>query len=210
MVLDFAFLPPEINSALMYAGAGSGPLLAAAAAWDGLAADMWASASSFDSVVSGLASNGQWMGPSAESMTQAAGPYLQWLHGAAAHASMSAMQARVAAMSYEGAFAATVPPAGDSSKSCSADDIDRDEHSGPEHRSNCGHRIRIRRDVASGCDGHVRVSRGGAIGDVGVAVDQLGTVEFGGIADDAAEQCSLPGHCRRWAVKYSARASRQR
>jgi PPE-repeat protein len=111
MVLDFAFLPPEINSALMYAGAGSGPLLAAAAAWDGLASDMWASASSFDSVVSGLGSNGQWTGPSSESMAQAAGPYLQWLHGAAAHASMSAMQARVAAVSYEGAFAATVPPA---------------------------------------------------------------------------------------------------
>lgn len=111
MVLDFAFLPPEINSALMYAGAGSGPLLAAAAAWDGLAADMWASASSFDSVVSGLASNGQWTGPSSESMTQAAAPYLQWLHTAAAHASMSAVQARVAATSYESAFAATVPPA---------------------------------------------------------------------------------------------------
>ncbi|MEE6138081.1 PPE family protein [Mycobacterium sp. 050128] len=111
MVLDFAFLPPEINSALMYAGAGSGPLLAAAAAWDGLAADMWASASSFDSVVSGLASNGQWTGPSSESMSQAAAPYLQWLHTAAAHASMSAVQARVAATSYESAFAATVPPA---------------------------------------------------------------------------------------------------
>ncbi|CQD17164.1 PPE family protein [Mycobacterium lentiflavum] len=111
MVLDFAFLPPEINSALMYGGAGSGPLLAAAAAWDGLAADMWASASSFDSVVSGLASNGQWTGPSSESMTQAAAPYLQWLHTAAAHASMSAVQARVAATSYESAFAATVPPA---------------------------------------------------------------------------------------------------
>ncbi|MEM6107163.1 PPE family protein [Mycobacterium sp. 050272] len=111
MVLNFAFLPPEINSALMYGGAGSGPLLAAAAAWDGLAADMWASASSFDSVVSGLASNGQWTGPSSESMTQAAAPYLQWLHTAAAHASMSAVQARVAATSYESAFAATVPPA---------------------------------------------------------------------------------------------------
>jgi PPE-repeat protein len=111
MVLDFAFFPPEINSALMYGGAGSGPLLAAAAAWDGLAADMWASASSFDSVVSGLASNGQWTGPSSESMAQAAAPYLQWLHTAAAHASTSAVQARVAAMSYESAFAATVPPA---------------------------------------------------------------------------------------------------
>jgi PPE-repeat protein len=110
MVLEFAFLPPEINSALMYGGAGSGPLLAAAAAWDGLAADMWASASSFDSVISGL-TNGQWTGPSSEAMAQAAAPYLQWLHSAAAHASMSAVQARVAAMSYESAFAATVPPA---------------------------------------------------------------------------------------------------
>lgn len=110
MVLDFAFFPPEINSALMYGGAGSGPLLAAAAAWDGLAADMWASASSFDSVVSGV-TNGQWTGPSSESMAQAAEPYLQWLHSAAAHASISAVQARVAAMSYESAFAATVPPA---------------------------------------------------------------------------------------------------
>jgi PPE-repeat protein len=44
-------------------------------------------------------------------MAQAAAPYLQWLHTAAAHASMSAVQARVAATSYESAFAATVPPA---------------------------------------------------------------------------------------------------
>jgi PPE-repeat protein len=36
--MDFAMLPPEINSGRMYAGPGSGPMLAAAAAWDGLAA----------------------------------------------------------------------------------------------------------------------------------------------------------------------------
>jgi PPE-repeat protein len=35
-VVDFAALPPEINSGRMYAGAGSGPLVAAAAACDGL------------------------------------------------------------------------------------------------------------------------------------------------------------------------------
>ena len=34
--MDFAILPPEINSGRMYAGPGSGPMLAAAAAWDGL------------------------------------------------------------------------------------------------------------------------------------------------------------------------------
>lgn len=38
--MSFLVLPPEVNSALMFAGAGSGPTLAAAAAWDGLAAEV--------------------------------------------------------------------------------------------------------------------------------------------------------------------------
>ncbi|WP_236728208.1 PPE domain-containing protein, partial [Mycobacterium tuberculosis] len=32
--MDFGALPPEINSGRMYCGPGSGPMLAAAAAWD--------------------------------------------------------------------------------------------------------------------------------------------------------------------------------
>ncbi|WP_116671318.1 PPE domain-containing protein, partial [Mycobacterium persicum] len=44
---DFAWLPPEINSARIFAGAGAGPLFAAAAAWQGLAAELAGSASSF-------------------------------------------------------------------------------------------------------------------------------------------------------------------
>jgi PPE-repeat protein len=35
--MNFAVLPPETNSARMFAGAGRGPMLAAAAAWDGVA-----------------------------------------------------------------------------------------------------------------------------------------------------------------------------
>lgn len=39
-MLDYGALPPEINSGRIYVGAGPGPLLAAAAAWDGLAAEL--------------------------------------------------------------------------------------------------------------------------------------------------------------------------
>ncbi|EUA27902.1 PPE family protein [Mycobacterium xenopi 4042] len=51
--MDFGILPPEINSGRMYAGPGPGPMLAAAAAWDGLAANLYSTATSYHSVVSG-------------------------------------------------------------------------------------------------------------------------------------------------------------
>ncbi|EUA10536.1 PPE family protein [Mycobacterium kansasii 732] len=40
MVPEFAWLPPEINSARIFAGAGAGPLFAAASAWEALAAEL--------------------------------------------------------------------------------------------------------------------------------------------------------------------------
>ena len=38
--MSFLVLPPEINSTLMFSGAGSGPLLEASVAWDGLASEL--------------------------------------------------------------------------------------------------------------------------------------------------------------------------
>ncbi|WP_343709048.1 PPE domain-containing protein, partial [Mycobacterium sp.] len=38
--MDFAALPPEVNSARMYAGPGSAPMMAAATAWDALAGQL--------------------------------------------------------------------------------------------------------------------------------------------------------------------------
>ncbi len=108
MIPAFIFFPPEINSALMFGGAGSGPLLTAATAWDGLAADLWGAASSFNSVVSELAS-GAWSGPSSVSMATAAMPYVQWLSDAAGQAEAAAAQARAAATAFESALLATVP-----------------------------------------------------------------------------------------------------
>lgn len=106
---DFSLLPPEINSARMYAGAGAGPLFVAATAWDGLAADLRSSASSFGSVVSALA-GGPWTGPASEAMASAAAPYVSWLAGSAAQAEGAAAQARAAATAFEAAQAATVHP----------------------------------------------------------------------------------------------------
>jgi len=40
MIPEFSFLPPEINSARIFAGAGSGPLFLAAEAWNSLAASL--------------------------------------------------------------------------------------------------------------------------------------------------------------------------
>ncbi len=107
--MDFAMLPPEINSGRMYTGPGSGSLLAAAAAWDGLAAELASAANSYQAVVAAL-TTGPWLGPASASMAAAVVPYITWLSSAAAQAEQTAAQARAAAAAYEVAFAATVPP----------------------------------------------------------------------------------------------------
>ncbi|MDT7769940.1 MAG: hypothetical protein QOI30_2950, partial [Mycobacterium sp.] len=38
--MDYGVLAPEINSTRMYTGPGSGPMLAAAVAWESLAAEL--------------------------------------------------------------------------------------------------------------------------------------------------------------------------
>jgi PPE-repeat protein len=107
--MDFAALPPEINSGRMYAGAGSGPMLAAAAAWDTLAAELHSAASSYQSVLSGLIA-GPWLGPSSASMAAAAAASTAWMNATAARAEQTGAQAKMAAAVYETAFADTVPP----------------------------------------------------------------------------------------------------
>ena len=108
-MLDFGALPPEVNSARMYAGPGSAPMLAAATAWDDLAEDLYSTAASYSSVVSGLTSDA-WLGPSSASMAAAATPYLAWMSSTAGQAEQTASQARAAVAAYETAFAMTVPP----------------------------------------------------------------------------------------------------
>jgi PPE-repeat protein len=108
--MDFGALPPEINSARMYSGSGSTSMLAAAAAWDGLAMELVRSASSYQSAITGLVSDG-WLGPTSSSMAAAVTPYMTWMSMTGANAEQAASQATAAAGAYEAAFAMTVPPA---------------------------------------------------------------------------------------------------
>jgi len=107
--MDFGALPPEINSGRMYSGPGPGSMLAAAAAWNGLAAELHSAGEAYGSVISGLTSE-PWVGPSSTAMETAAMPYVAWLNNAAGQAEQTAAQAGAAAEAYQAAFAMTVPP----------------------------------------------------------------------------------------------------
>jgi PPE-repeat protein len=108
-MMDFAVLPPEVNSGRMYAGAGSSSMMTAASAWDQLAATLGTAASSYQNVVTEL-TDGPWLGAASAMMAAAAHPYVGWMHTTAAQAAQTANQARSAAAAYEAALAATVPP----------------------------------------------------------------------------------------------------
>ncbi|MDD4866060.1 MAG: PPE family protein [Mycobacterium sp.] len=108
-MIDFGSIAPEINSARIYSGPGSSSLVAAASAWNGLAAELNATALGYDKVITTLGSE-EWMGPASASMAQAAQPYVAWMTTTAAQAEQLASQARAAAAAYEDTLAATVPP----------------------------------------------------------------------------------------------------
>ncbi|WP_324291081.1 PPE family protein [Mycobacterium sp. Aquia_213] len=107
--MDFALLPPEVNSGLMYTGPGSGPLLSAAAGWDAVAAELELAAAGYSSEVSEL-SGLTWFGPSSMRMAAAATRHVSWLQASAVGAGKAAAQAYAAAAAYEAAYGMTVPP----------------------------------------------------------------------------------------------------
>ncbi|MCV7384801.1 PPE family protein [Mycolicibacter longobardus] len=107
--MDFGAFPPEINSARIYTGPGSGPLMAAAAAWDKLAAELSSAEAGYQAVINGLVSEG-WMGPASNAMAAAAAPYVAWMGATAAQAEQAAMQAKAAAAAFDAAHSMTVAP----------------------------------------------------------------------------------------------------
>lgn len=107
-MMDFAALPPEINSARMYTGPGAQPLLEAAAGWQATATSLQSTASGIADVVSGLGN--VWSGPSFTALTTSVSRYVTWLTTTAGQASATASQALASVGAFEVAFAATIPP----------------------------------------------------------------------------------------------------
>lgn len=108
-MVDYGMLPPEINSARIYAGPGAASLVSAAVAWNNVAADFAATASGHRSVIETLTS-GPWLGPASAKLVSSVSPFITWLSNSSEQAAETASQAAAAAAAYERAFAGSVPP----------------------------------------------------------------------------------------------------
>lgn len=107
--MSFAAFPPEVNSGLIYAGAGAAPLMAAATAWNNLAAELSTTAMQYESIITSLTTE-QWTGGASSAAAAAAQPYVTWLTTTATAAEQAGIQAAASAAAYEAAFTGSVPP----------------------------------------------------------------------------------------------------
>ena len=108
-MVDFGALPPEVNSARMYAGAGSTSLTTAASAWRSLAAELNSAGLGYENVITQLSSE-EWLGPASTKAAQALTPYVTWMKTTATQAEQAATQLDAASAAFETAFASVVPP----------------------------------------------------------------------------------------------------
>ena len=109
MVSSLGLLPPEVSSAQIYAGPGSGSLMAAASAWNGVAAEMTSGAMGLDAIVMAL-SGEEWLGPASAAFASAVQPLVEWMTTTAGQAEAAAAGAQSAAAAYETVLASVTPP----------------------------------------------------------------------------------------------------
>ena len=108
MVFDFAARPPEVNSTMIYTGAGAGPMMAAASSFSALSAELSSNAAAYESVIQQLGS--EWTGTSASAAAASAQQNIEWLQTTSAQLEEAAAKATASAAAYEAAFTASIPP----------------------------------------------------------------------------------------------------
>ena len=155
-MLDYGALPPEINSGRMYTGPGSAPLMAAASAWDSVAAELGTAATGYSSMITELTGS-PWLGPTSRAMMAAVTPYVSWIGAAAAQAEETASQARAAAAAFETTFTLTVPPPVIAANRVLLATLVATNFFGQNTSGDRGHRGPVPGDVGSGCGGDVRL-----------------------------------------------------
>jgi PPE-repeat protein len=107
--MDYAAIPPDVTSALMYMGAGAGPLMAAATAYNNLAAEASSAATQWQSIMTTLTSE-VWTGAGSMAAAASAESIVSWLTTTAASLEHAGVQATASAAAYEAAFAGVIPP----------------------------------------------------------------------------------------------------
>lgn len=110
MVMDFAALPPEITSTLVWSGPGSAPLMAAATAYANLGAEVSTTATSWESIITTLTTD-VWTGGGSSAAATAAQTIVTYLTDAAAALEQAGSAASASAAAFEAAYAGVVNPA---------------------------------------------------------------------------------------------------
>jgi PPE-repeat protein len=106
--MSFITLPPEITSALIHSGPGTGSLIEASDAWQRLGTELDDSVRGYAPALSTLTE--AWRGPSAAAMTQAVGPYVTWLRTTAQQCQQLSSSAQVAAAAFGSTLVSVVHP----------------------------------------------------------------------------------------------------
>jgi hypothetical protein len=198
--MDFGALPPEINSARMYSGPGSAPLLAAASAWTGLAAELHSAAVSYASVVSALAGD-MWLGPaSAVDGRRSRALCCVDERRRPSRADRRAGGGRRGRLC--GRVRGDGAPAADRGQPCAAHGADRNQLFGSKHPGDRGHRGPLRGDVGAGRRRHVCLCRLFGDGHATHPVQPAAAVHQRGRAGGPV-RCGQPGrdHLGRFRAK---------
>lgn len=108
MLLEATALPPEINSANIYAGPGPDSMLAAAVKWRNILPEMYYASESFRQILEKLQE--QWASPSATQVANAAMAFQRWLVALAQHIDRTSNLAFRLVDAYHHAHEMTVHP----------------------------------------------------------------------------------------------------